>query len=158
MDQNIYWWRPKDRSFTYDEAKEHAEKLNGRLLKLAEVEELLKIHAGVLFKGKDVWIPCTEDEDKKQWAQLGDKHHRPGRTHEEWGWPGWGDEKDSAGTLEWRKVFIFKHNGEMEEKAPALRETDFIEEIKDFLLLNKSEEKLGDEVVQAEGTHIKNYE
>jgi len=34
----MYWWKQKDKSFTYDEAKEHAEMLNGRLLKLKEVK------------------------------------------------------------------------------------------------------------------------
>ena len=106
MDKNIYWWKPKLKSFTYDQAKEYAKELDGRLLTLDEVDALLKLHGGVLYKGHDEWIPCAspgeDGDERKDWVQLADKFHKPGRTHREWGWPRWADRECDVGRVPWR--------------------------------------------------------
>ena len=107
MDKNIYWWKPKLKSYNYDQALEYAKELGGRLITFDELKALLKLHGGVLYKGHDEWVPVTStDKDGKEtrdWAQLGDKYHKPGKSHEdEWGWPSWGDREGDIGIVHWR--------------------------------------------------------
>ena len=76
-----------------------------RLPTLDEVRTLLSGNPWERCDGKDVWIPCTNGDGERDWAQIGNACHKPGKSHvsECGGYPCWGD---NNAALQWNQ-FVF---------------------------------------------------
>jgi len=57
---------------------------------LKEAQDFLEKN-GVLFPEEDQWAAVIDDKGEKDWVQLGNKCHTIGRSHSDFGYPGWGD-------------------------------------------------------------------
>jgi hypothetical protein len=81
---------------SWEESKDYAERQGGRLFKLHEVQNYFKGNPA-LAPGQDQWAACINEEahDLRDWVQIGDRHHHPGKSHvnECGGYPGgwWGN-------------------------------------------------------------------
>ena len=73
---------------------------------LEEAQELIKANSKKpFFPGEDQWAAVVTSSGDKDWVQLGNKHHTPGKSHSEWGYPGWGNK---VGHFVWRNCIMFK--------------------------------------------------
>jgi len=91
---------------TYADSEAYAAKMEGRLLTLDEAKALMGGKA--LYPGEDQWCAVQG----RDWVQVGDLHHHPGKSHnrECGGYPPWGDDANNTtyGNSTWNYVALYK--------------------------------------------------
>lgn len=92
---------------------------------LDEAQDLIKKNGNkAFFPGEDEWAAVVRSDGKKDWVQLGDRLHRPGKSHVDgFGYPHWGDKLD---TLEERHCIMFKAKGKNMKKLRFRRSSRII--------------------------------
>ena len=94
---------------TYAESEAYASKMGGRLLTLEEAKALMG--GRPLCPGEDQWCAVQG----RDWVQVGDRHHHPGKSHnrECGGYPPWGDDSNNRkyGVPSWNYVALYKAAG-----------------------------------------------
>ena len=80
--------------------------MNGRLLTLEEARQF--INGRALYPGEDQWCAIQG----RDWVQVGDKHHHPGKSHVKdcGGYPPWGDDPNNQtyGSPSWNYVALYQ--------------------------------------------------
>jgi len=82
-------------------------------LTLEEGRGFLKNYGGALYKGQDQWVAIFDPEDceRRDWMQVGDKCHHPGKSHvlDCRHYPPWGDDKNSKtyGNPTWNHCLLW---------------------------------------------------
>eukprot|EP00931_Biecheleriopsis_adriatica_P003001 TRINITY_DN10421_c0_g3_i2.p1 TRINITY_DN10421_c0_g3~~TRINITY_DN10421_c0_g3_i2.p1 ORF type:complete len:822 (+),score=142.96 TRINITY_DN10421_c0_g3_i2:55-2520(+) len=91
--------------FSYADSEAYAKHMGGRLLTLQEARTLMNGKA--LYPGEDQWCAVQG----RDWVQVGDKIHHPGKSHNVdcGGYPPWGDDKNNNtyGTPTWNHVALY---------------------------------------------------
>ena len=90
---------------TYADSEAHAAKMGGRLLTLEEAKALMGDKP--LYPGEDQWCAVQG----RDWVQVGDAIHHPGKSHisECGGYPGWGDDANDCNP--WHYVALYTPGG-----------------------------------------------
>jgi len=103
-------WSKQGYRLRWIDSQSHALEMGGRLMTLEEARELLK--SGPLYAGQDQWAAVTGAGGAKDWVQIGDKHHHPGKSHcvDCGHYPPWGDQADDQayGNPTWNYVALWK--------------------------------------------------
>ena len=101
---------------TYADSEAYAAKMEGRLLTLDEAKALMGGKA--LYPGEDQWCAVQG----RDWVQVGDLHHHPGKSHnrECGGYPPWGDDANNTtyGNSTWNYVALYKAADGTSPKPP----------------------------------------
>jgi len=95
------------KSLSWNQSKDIMNEHESKMLTLDEARDLIKKNGKqAFFPGEDQWAAVVRSDGEKDWVQLGDKHHHPGKSHvDDCGeYPQWGDKLE---TFVWRNCIMF---------------------------------------------------
>lgn len=99
-----------EKRMTFAEQEKLVHDKGGKLLTTEELEQFLANLP--LYPGDDQWVATRNSEEERDWVQVGDRHHHPGKSHLKagYGYPVWGDnmEDKTFGDITWTRVVVWK--------------------------------------------------
>jgi len=103
-------WSKLSYRLTWVDSQVYALEMGGELLTLKEAQELLK--SGPICPDNDQWAAVTGMGGERDWVQVGNKYHHPGKSHcvDSGHYPPWGDDttNQTYGDPTWNYVALWK--------------------------------------------------